>query len=80
METPFKYISDDQHTDIGTNILKGDGGRYNTGIDCFLEIVLHRNNRIRAFRAYTGIQCLILRGILIGHEFHTEFAAVFGII
>ena len=41
MQTPFKYISDNQHTDISADFIQGNLWRNDAGINRFAKIILY---------------------------------------
>ena len=54
MQTPFKYISDNQHTDISADFIQGNLWRNDAGIDRFAKIRIGygRSVRIVGFSAW----------------------------
>lgn len=80
MKAPFKYISNYQHTDVGADIFEWKLWSDDSGIDCTLQIMFNRQNRIRTFRTNAWIQCLVFWCIIIRYEFNAQLPAIFCVV
>ena len=80
MQTPFKYISDNQHTDISADFIQGNLWRNDAGINRFAKIILYGKDRVRSLGTDRWVQCLVARCVVVGHEFYSEFPAVLCVI
>ena len=80
MQTPFKYISDNQHTDISADFIQGNLWRNDAGINRFAKIILYGKDWVRSLGTDRWVQCLVARCVLVGHEFYSEFPAVLCVI
>ena len=79
-QAPFKYISNDNHTDIRRYILQWIGQMDDACIESLFQIIVNCDDRIWAFGTDCRIQRLVFWCIIIGHKRQSQILAVMYII
>ena len=79
-QTPLEYVSDDDHSNIGGDLLQRKSGRDGSGLKSPCQIIRYRDNGIGPFGADGRIQGLIFWGIIVRYKSDAQFFAVADII